>query len=198
MEQTIRIKDFMGEHTKAATAFSVEETKNEEDFAEDVVKGNEEDSDVQVMYVDVDEVIIPQITDTHGRISDIVESIELDTGITAVPFEMANISPEIVRLQRHDIFKLGNVFYAMSKNPREKVIKQYVQRIIKTLSTGLPFTENLMVSVAYNDKVYRTLALSQVEWSIVLSKFRVYKQKLRIRNGDTLIMEIMPERVRNQ
>lgn len=81
------------------------------------------------------------------------------------------------------------------KVPRERVMSQFLDRIVKTLSNGLPFNESLVTSVDFEGKVYKTLTLSQVEWNTILSKLRSYKQRLYICNHSDVIMEVLAERV---
>ena len=143
----------------------------------------------------MDLMVIPEIKDVHGRLSDMIADIEDKVGIAVIPFEMVGIANEVVRLQRYEIFTISGKKYAMSKVPRERVMSQFLDRIVKTLSNGLPFNESLVTSVDFEGKVYKTLTLSQVEWNTILSKLRSYKQRLYICNHSDVIMEVLAERV---
>ena len=193
MVQDLRIKDIVAGHDTLATKSTVN-IVTEDDFATNAMD-DLNGVNIPVEFTDTEEIIIPEIKDLHGRLSDIIEDAEDKTGMAVIPFEMVGIASEVVRLQRYNIFTIGDKKYAMSKMPRERVVKQYLERIVKTLSNGLPYNESLITSVSFGDSVYKTLTLSQVEWSLILSKFRRYKQRLYICNGSDVIMEILAERV---
>lgn len=192
-EQKLRMKDIMG-CMEGERPLADTNSEPEVEFAEAVEQ--KKSNIITVNHLDIEEVVIPEIMDNYGRISDMIDHVIEETGVSVVPFEIAGIAPEIVRLRRHTIFNIGARYYAMSKEPRDKVIEEYTQRIITTLSSGIPFTENISVAMTYNGKVYMTLALSQVEWTIIMSKFRYYKQQLYISGAGDLILEIFAERVK--
>ena len=191
-EQDIRMKDLL--RVGNDVIVPADTVSHDDDFVKEeptIVEGA--DSVIQVQLVDVEPIKIAEIVDVHGRISDIVESLELKLNIAVVPLSMARIAPEISRLQRHELYELGGQKYAMAKRPRESVVSKYCERIVKTLSSGLPFSESLMINVDYNGTMYRTIALSQVEWTLILSRFRNYKEVLKIVNKNELVMEILAE-----
>lgn len=196
-EQKLRIKDIIqgGTQNIADIVSAGEPIQAEDDFVEETYGGSGVTTSIPVSYLDVDEIILPEIKDVHGRISDIVDAIEVSTGVAVVPFEMANIAPEITKLQRHEIFQLGDRRFAMSKEIREGVVTQYTNKIVRTLTSGVPFVENLATTVTYNGKVYNTLALSKIEWTTLLSKFRKYKHSLRAQDNSSIILEILAEHV---
>lgn len=194
MEQkSISMKDILAKGGISQTV-EVPVTPSDNDFLDEVPIDVEQSTDeIEVSIIDVDEVVIPEIKDVKGRLSDIIESIEQSTGLSVVPLNMAGIAPEVIKLQRHEIFELGDVRYAMSKQVRENVVNEYVDRIRKSLTSGLPFVENLSKGVTYFGEDYRTIALSRVEWTIIISKFRRYKSAIRIKDGIDLVLEIYPE-----
>lgn len=194
MEQkSISMKDILAKGGISQTV-EVPVTPSDNDFLDEVPIDVEQSTDeIEVSIIDVDEVVIPEIKDVKGRLSDIIESIEQSTGLSVVPLNMAGIAPEVIKLQRHEIFELGDARYAMSKQVRENVVNEYVDRIRKSLTSGLPFVENLSKGVTYFGEDYRTIALSRVEWTIIISKFRRYKSAIRIKDGIDLVLEIYPE-----
>lgn len=142
----------------------------------------------------VEVIELAEIRDEVGRISDLVESIEDSTGLSVIPLEMGRIAPEVVELQRHELFELDGRRFAMSHRKREKVLESYKNRIIKVLTAGLPFRESLNVLVEYDGQDYSSLALSRDEWTYLMAAFRKYKERLYVDNG-LLFLEIQPERV---
>lgn len=192
-EQTFRMKELLQTASKM-TQPAEDVTVSEAEFAEDAGEIDCADA-LSVTYIDVPKIIIPEIKDVYGRLSDIIDGIALESNISTVPLEMAGIAPEITKLQRHDIFELGGKRYAMSKVVREDVVKQYTNRVIKKLSNGLPFSENLTTIISYRGKNYRTFALSQREWTLLMSQFRDYKQILKIVGNTELAIEILAEKM---
>lgn len=189
MVQELRVKELMG----LGKIDTQKQPSEDEEFALDTEEVKAE-STIPVVFTDVEEVVIPEIKDVYGRISDIIDGISEQLGIAVVPFEMIGVTPELVRLQRHDIFTLGDKKFAMRKEPRPGVVEQWKTKIIKMLSSGLPFSESLITTVQFDGKVCHTLALSEVEWTILMSMFRRYKQQLRLCNGNSdLILEIFAE-----
>lgn len=153
-------------------------------------------SDIPVDYdlVDVEPVVVPVITDIHGRLSDRVEALEHETGLSVIPLEMANIAPEVESLKRHEIFDFMQERFAFSPNIRNDVIAGWKEKITAHIASGLNFEENLVTSVTYDGKTYKTLSLSRVEWTMLLSMFRNFKQGLVVRNQN-LILCIAAEHV---
>lgn len=151
------------------------------------------DDTISVTLIDIEEVHISEITDVHGRLSDILESIEQLTGLSVIPLEMAEIAPEVSSLSRHEIFELGGKRYAMSKEPRTTVIDNFTTIITETLRTGVPFIAKLAKVVNYKGVDFLTLELSRIEWTILLSKFRLYRGELRKTPDNELILQISTE-----
>lgn len=174
----------------------------EVDFEEPVASEDEEQpetvhtQDVEVDFndVDVEEIQLEEIRDEHGRISDIIESLEQCTGLSVIPLEMGHIAPEVSSLERHKIFEYNGVRYAMSHNKRMHVIKAYKERIIRLLSSGLPFKESLNTTVVYDGKDYETLSLSEDEWKYLMAMFRKYKEHLFYGENGKLFLEVLPDR----
>lgn len=140
-------------------------------------------------------VDIPEIKDEHGRLSDILEALEDELGISVIPLKMANIAPEVTMLQRHEIFTFGGERYAFSKRVRHNVCDRYTENIVASISEGLPFQMELVTGITWNDKEYRTLLLSRTEWTLILSKFRQFKQSLMTDDKTQFVLKVCAERV---
>ena len=145
--------------------------------------------DVDLSGVEVDGIELQEIRDEHGRISDLIESLEDCTGLSVIPLEMGHIAPEVTNLERHEIFELNGVRYAMSHRLRKKVIEAYKTRIIKVLSSGLPFKESLNASVEHDGNEYVTLQLSRDEWTYLMALFRNYKEKIYVSSDGGMYFE---------
>lgn len=164
-------------------------------FADEEILQDSTDTDVSIAVdvMDVEEITIPAIVDTYGRLSDRVEALEHETGLSVIPLTMANIAPEVESLSRHEIFEFNGERYAMSSKVRDQVINNWQEKVIANLSSGLAFEEGLVINVEYRGILYKTLSLSKNEWTLLLSKFRLFKQSLVIRNRSNIIMTIKAE-----
>lgn len=161
----------------------------------DGVAGTESESTIAVDFVDVDAIEIAEIHDTHGRLSDVIETFEDILHLSAIPLSLARIAPEVVDLKRHEIFEFGDERYAFSHRIRKDVVKDYLENISSNISTGLPFELELCTNISYEDKIYPTFQLSRDEWTYVLSKFRNYKQELVTDNSTSIVLRVFAERV---
>lgn len=176
-------------------AVNVDTRMDTSEFTDEDVTAGVSAVSLDVTYVPVDTINIPEIRDVHGRLSDAVEALEDATGLSVIPFSMANIAPEVANLARHEIFTFNGERYAMSHRVRDTVISDFVEKIVHNLSTGLPYSEDIVTSVEYCDQRYRTFLLSRDEWSLLLSKFRNYKQSLTTDNVSSIILKVCAERV---
>jgi len=153
-----------------------------------------DDVAVDISDITTEAIELPVINDEHGRLSDLLEALEKKTGLSVIPLEMGHIAPEVRSLSRHTIFENNGVRYAMSHHIRYDVINSLQDRIIKTLSSGLPFEELLNIKVTYNGKEYDTLSLSEDEWKLMMAKFRKYKEKLTRTTDGQYCLSILAER----
>ena len=183
-------KEFSTE-AEAIQDFEEEDTVDDLTVAE---PGEQQEIPVDIMAVNAEAAVLPVINDEHGRLSDIFEALETATGQSVIPFKMGSIAPEVSSLARHKIFEFGGERYAMSHKLRESVIDKFYVSIMKALTSGIPFREELNTTVVYRDSDYHTLALSEDEWTYVMARFRNYKEKLYNNTKNKLVLEILPER----
>lgn len=160
------------------------------------VTGTEEQQEihVDVTTVNAEAAILPAINDEHGRLSDIFEALEAATGQSVIPFEIGRVAPEVTSLARHKIFEFEGKRYAMSHALRETVLDKFYTRIMKTLASGIPFSEELNTMITYDGNDYHTFSLSEDEWTYVMARFRNYKERLYVSAEKKLVLEILPER----
>lgn len=170
------------------------ETDEIEEFIEDVVGAEkEEDTSLPINYMNVEQIIIPEITDSQGRLSDIVESFEVTTGLSVIPLDMTDVAPEVSQLKRHSIFTIDDKRFAMSNKIREDVVQKYIEDITSMLKTGLPFIKSLSVTIPFDGKDYKSYALSQKEWTYLISVFNAYHGGVYL-HGDDLVLKVTPKR----
>ena len=127
------------------------------------------DVPVDMSSIETDMIELVAISDEHGRISDLIEAPEEETGLSVIPLDMGHVAPEVQNLSRHSIFENKGIRYAMSHRIRNDAILNLQERIIKTLSSALPFEEKLNIKVTYNGTEYETLSLSQDEWTLIMT-----------------------------
>lgn len=149
---------------------------------------------VNISSVQTEAIELPAINDEHGRISDIITALEDETGMSVIPLEMGHIAPEVQSLREHSIFENSGKRFAMSHRIREDVIDSWQERIIKSLSAGIPFEEVLNIVVTYRGYEYETLALSVDEWTLLMAKFRKYKERLTRTPSGEFCLHVYAER----
>lgn len=98
--------------------------------------------------------------------------------VRAIQVEAAGILPQVTELQRHDLLKLNNVNYAMSRDVDKKMLLAYRQTIYDTLSSGLPYREILTDTITIDDKEYHTMKMTKQEWDYLCSAYRNYNSRL--------------------
>lgn len=149
---------------------------------------------VPVSFSDVEPIEIHEIRDERGRLSDILESIEQDLGISVIPLRMANIAPEVTMLSRHEIYEFGGECYAFSSNIRKNLCEQYVEQVVTCVTEGVPFTLDLVTGITHNGESYKTLLLSRAEWTYIMSRCRTLKQELLTDGNTQMTLTIYAER----
>lgn len=145
--------------------------------------------------VEVEAVVIPNIHDTTGRLSDIITNYMVSTGEAVIPLAITPIASSVRDLRNYEIYELGGVRYAMRPEPRIEVVAAYKEDIINTLTSGVAYKKSLITDLKYNNQITQTLALSRAEWDLLLSMFRLYQCTLSLTAASDVILEILPERV---
>ena len=185
-EQTVKIKDLLSGNTKKSRDANDLGDFNDIGFAEQQAL-EEVGEEIPISFMEIDTLTVPRVQDLHGRLSDVFDFMMGKTNMSVIPFAMAKVSESVTKLMRHDIFELGGSKYAMSRVPRNDVIKSYSERIIKTLESGLDFKESLSLIINYEGHAYKTIALSEVEWTFLTSLFREYRPSLHKKNDDLVL-----------
>lgn len=143
-----------------------------------------------IEYNTTEEVIIENIHDTHGVLSDKVDEVMLAAGCSVIPFDAAGVLHQVVDFQRHEIMTLNGIKYIMAKEIRADVIEEFKSKITETLSAGLPYKKCLNVDILVGTVSYETFALSKAEWSYVCSLFRRYGAKVIYSNQEQLVLVV--------
>lgn len=143
------------------------------------VKEDDVNGEVIPYEINTDEIVtIGAISDTKGILSDRIDAVMQEYHVRAIQVEAAGILPQVTELQRHDLLKLNNVNYAMSRDVDKKMLLAYRQTIYDTLSSGLPYREILTDTITIDDKEYRTMKMTKQEWDYLCSAYRNYNSRL--------------------
>lgn len=181
-------------HSHSDTDGTLEmDTADALDVADAVTK--EDSMTISVDFVDTEPIEIPEIVDTHGRLSDIIESFEDSMQLSVIPLKMAGLTNEVSKLSRHEIFTFADEKFAFSQRIRKNVCDRYIDQIVANLSGGVPYTLQLVTTVTCDGKNYITLLLSRKEWTYILSKFRKFVQKLSTDNATHITLYVTAERI---
>lgn len=155
--------------------------------SDDIVTSYLAGDTIPVEYVSVEEVVIDEIHDKHGKLSEKVQAIMDEVNCSVIPFEAAGVLPQVVDFQNHDIVMLNNTRYIMSRSIRPEIISEFKQKIIATLESGLPYTKCLTTNVFVGTQSYATLLLSRIEWCYLCSMFKSYNAEI-IQNAEGQLM----------
>jgi len=143
------------------------------------VKEDDVNGEVIPYEINTDEIVtIGAISDTKGILSDRIDAVMQEYHVRAIQVEAAGILPQVTELQRHDLLKLNNVNYAMSRDVDKKMLLAYRQTIYDTLSSGLPYREILTDTITIDDKEYHTMKMTKQEWDYLCSAYRNYNSRL--------------------
>lgn len=143
------------------------------------VKEDEVNGEVIPYEINTDEIVtIGAICDTKGILSDRIDAVMQEYHVRAIQVEAAGILPQVTELQRHDLLKLNDVNYAMSRDVDKKMLLSYRQTIYDTLSSGLPYREVLTDTITIDDKEYHTMKMTKSEWDYLCSAYRNYNSRL--------------------
>lgn len=147
----------------------------------DIISVKEDDVNGEVIpyEINTDEIVtIGAISDTKGILSDRIDAVMQEYHVRAIQVEAAGILPQVTELQRHDLLKLNDVNYAMSRDVDKKMLLAYRQTIYDTLSSGLPYREILTDTITIDDKEYHTMKMTKQEWDYLCSAYRNYNSRL--------------------
>lgn len=153
-----------------------------------------DECNINVDLVETDEICVDNIYDSQGRMSDAIDAVTRITGYYSIPIRATDIPKEVEYLQRHTLYSLGDEVYAMHNEIRNDKVDEYCSRISNYIAQGAVFTEKLNRTFKYGGEVYPSLDLTKNEWTVIFSRFRLYKSRLYVKGGSDLIMEIYPER----
>lgn len=143
------------------------------------VKEDDVNGEVIPYEINTDEIVtIGAISDTKGILSDRIDAVMQEYHVRAIQVEAAGILPQVTELQRHDLLKLDDVNYAMSRDVDKKMLLAYRQTIYDTLSSGLPYREILTDTITIDDKEYHTMKMTKQEWDYLCSAYRNYNSRL--------------------
>lgn len=143
------------------------------------VKEDDVNGEVIPYEINTDEIVtIGAISDTKGILSDRIDAVMQEYHVRAIQVEAAGILPQVTELQRHDLLKLNDVNYAMSRDVDKKMLLAYRQTIYDTLSSGLPYREILTDTITIDAKEYHTMKMTKQEWDYLCSAYRNYNSRL--------------------
>lgn len=143
-----------------------------------------------IEYNTTEEIVIENIHDTHGVLSDRVDKVMTTASCSVIPFDAAGVLQQVVDFQRHEIMTLNGIRYIMAKDIRTDVVEEFKNKITETLSAGLPYRKCLNTDILVGTISHKTLALSKSEWSYLCSLFRRYNAKVIYSNQEQLVLVV--------
>lgn len=129
--------------------------------------------EISLNVFNIDPVQIPRIIDTEGYISDSVRRVEDASGIAVLPFDVAQLLPQVEELKGHKIIYIkGNKYVTgITRVVSKGRLETFVEEIKGTIMRGQIFDQSLIETVSYNGKTFDTLKFNHYELSMLNSMF---------------------------
>ena len=145
---------------------------------------------ISIMDVEASPIHIDKIVDTEGRLSAKVAEALQKYNVRAIPLEVAGVLRQTTELQNHVLTEINGVKYATVRTPDSNILREYRDAIYKSLSAGLPYTDNLFVDVLGEDGTFKTLKLLEYEWSWLCVSYKEYNAKVTLTDSGELILSV--------
>lgn len=145
---------------------------------------------VQILPIEASPIHIDHIVDTEGRLSAKVDEALLKYNVRAIPLEVAGVLKQTTELRDHVLTEVDGVKYATVNKPDAAVLREYRDAIYKSLSSGLPYSENLFINVNGDNGAFKTLKLLEYEWSWLCVSYQEYNAKVTLTEDGELILSV--------
>lgn len=113
------------------------------------------------------------IRDKYGKISDKIDRLEDEYGLSSLPLEFCNILPQVTELQRHKIIDVmgTKLTIGTERKVRERELSDYVNQIKDTIEGGDIFDDSLLEERNLGGKSYMLLKFNSYELDTLNSVF---------------------------
>ena len=129
-------------------------------------------------------IVIDEIKDTYGKLSERVAETMQRLQMDVVPFSAIDIMPQVTELKEHYITEIDGMKYASNTKVDTDKVSKYKDAIYDSISSGMPYRKSLYVE---KDGI-KTLILSELEWSFLCSIFNNYNPRLVITKDHDFVL----------
>ncbi len=201
MEKALDLRDIFNE-TIAATSPEVAD-KETEQFSDKILNMAEDTNVLRDNAVDMTDesandegevfpfkivtdqrIVIDEIKDTYGKLSERVAETMQRLQMDVVPFSAIDIMPQVTELKEHYITEIDGMKYASNTKVDTDKVSKYKDAIYDSISSGMPYRKSLYVE---KDGI-KTLILSELEWSFLCSIFNNYNPRLVITKDHDFVL----------
>lgn len=201
MEKALDLRDIFNE-TIAATSPEVAD-KETEQFSDKILNMAEDTNVLRDNAVDMTDesandegevfpfkivtdqrIVIDEIKDTYGKLSERVAETMQRLQMDVVPFSAIDIMPQVTELKEHYITEIDGMKYASNTKVDTDKVSKYRDAIYDSISSGMPYRKSLYVE---KDGI-KTLILSELEWSFLCSIFNNYNPRLVITKDHDFVL----------
>ena len=201
MEKALDLRDIFNE-TIAATSPEVAD-KETEQFSDKILNMAEDTNVLRDNAVDMTDesandegevfpfkivtdqrIVIDEIKDTYGKLSERVAETMQRLQMDVVPFSAIDIMPQVTELKEHYITEIDGMKYASNTKVDTDKVSKYKVAIYDSISSGMPYRKSLYVE---KDGI-KTLILSELEWSFLCSIFNNYNPRLVITKDHDFVL----------
>lgn len=201
MEKALDLRDIFNE-TIAATSPEVAD-KETEQFSDKILNMAEDTNVLRDNAVDMTDesandegevfpfkivtdqrIVIDEIKDTYGKLSERVAETMQRLQMDVVPFSAIDIMPQVTELKEHYITEIDGMKYASNTKVDTDKVSKYKDAIYDSISSGMPYRKSLYIE---KDGI-KTLILSELEWSFLCSIFNNYNPRLVITKDHDFVL----------
>lgn len=153
------------------------------DFKRDILGITDPTVTIEIMQyksLSVEAIVIPDVVDKHGKLSNMIAQYEDAYDLSVVPLSITTILPQVTKLQRHDIVEFNGERYAVSTDRivNAERFLQYEKKIVEQLSEGCAFIDSLWETRDIQGYSVQTVKFNTHELETLCGRFRNYSPRV--------------------
>lgn len=147
--------------------------------------------ELPVLSVKTEAVELPFISDFDGRVSNLLDLYARKIQQRIVPICITGLPENLKNLERYRILEIDGKRYAEPKDADTGILQLFEKEIMESLCSGKKYETSLVCEFEYYGKTIKSLRLSSLEWSILVSRFRNYHASVSlIHSTGDIVLEV--------
>ena len=147
---------------------------------------------IDFIDVDIEPLVIADINDKAGLLSNKIANIEDKYNVSVLPYECLQLPPNVKKLQRHSIIDLlGNKFTSgTTRIVCNKDVTDTIENIKVALENGSFYVGSLNTKVTIEGKEYSTIKFNIYELSYIRKLFIHYNPQITQTQDGKILLTI--------